>query len=109
MDFARSSLGFVYHGITHITPDTSTSVHKISNRVYELALHVITPNREGGDTIKPVIGTITLGEQKFKSSTSTTFNKKIQSVLIGEGFESEVDELPQASFALSLGLGDSNE
>ena len=92
----------MYHGITHITPDTSTSVHKISQKVDKLSLHVNTPTRQNITMITHVVDSLTLGEQKLKSSTLAMFNKKIRSMFAGEGFETEVDELPRATFDLSL-------
>ena len=103
------SLGITYHGITHITPDTTASVYKILSKVNELALHVTTPNREGSNTTKLVIDALALGEQKLKSSTLTTFNKKIWSMLVGEWFETEVDDIPEVAFDLSLELDGRNK
>ena len=50
-----------------------------------------------------------LGEQKLKSSTLATFNHKVHSMLMGEEPEIEVDDIPQASFDMSLGLDDSTQ
>jgi hypothetical protein len=41
------------------------------------------------------------GERKLKSSTLTTFNKKVRVMLAGGGFEPEEDELSAASFDLT--------
>ncbi|KIK92518.1 hypothetical protein PAXRUDRAFT_26690 [Paxillus rubicundulus Ve08.2h10] len=99
------ALGIAYHRLIHIAPDTSASVNKIAHKVNELLLHQFTPNRDGtdSDAIKPVIDTLASGEQKLKSSTLAMFNKKVWSMLEGEGLEVDEDELPQPAFDL---LGD---
>ena len=69
------------------------------------------PTQENFATIwvKPVVNSLALGEQKLKSSTLATFNKKVQDMLAGEEFEAEIDELPQAAFNLSLEQDDTGE
>lgn len=59
--------------------------------------------------IKSIVDSLALGEQKLKSSTLATFNKKVQHMLAGEGFEAEIDKLPQATFNLSLEQDDTTE
>ena len=61
-----------------------------------------TLTRQNIDGIKHVLDSLASGEQKLKSSTLATFNKKIQSMFSGKAFEPEVDELPTAAFDLSL-------
>lgn len=48
--------------------------------------------------MKPVIDVLAEGEQKLKSSTLSTFNRKVQEMLAGKGYEQEEDELPRANF-----------
>ena len=55
------------------------------------------------------MNSLALGEQKLKSSTLATFNKKVQDMLAGKEFEAEIDELPQAAFNLSLEQDDTGE
>lgn len=111
------SLGIAYHGLTHITPDTNGSVRKIAHKINELKMHVFTPGRKTNTTVKPVVDSLASGEQKLKSSTLATFNRKVQSMLAGEGpgIEPEEDEIPPASFDdtdaafdLSLDIDDRN-
>ncbi|KAF8837838.1 hypothetical protein BDN67DRAFT_1026024 [Paxillus ammoniavirescens] len=71
------ALGIAYHGITHTTPDNSASISKVAHKVNDLALHRFTLDRDGNSSIKPVINTLASGEQKLKSSTLATFNKKV--------------------------------
>ncbi|KAF8130337.1 hypothetical protein EV363DRAFT_1584323 [Boletus edulis] len=100
------ALGIAYHGITHTTPDMSVAVNKVAYKVGELALHISDLNRLGGDLVGPVVDTLMAGEQKLRSSTLATFNRKVRDMVAGKGFESEEDEIPQASFDLSTLVSD---
>lgn len=51
--------------------------------------------------MKPVIDTLALGEKKLKSSTITTFNRKVCGIIAGKGFDVGEGELPPTSFDLS--------
>lgn len=62
---------------------------------------MFTPDREENDSVKPMVNILWEGERKLKSSTLTTFNKKVQVMLAGGGFEPEEDELSAASFDLT--------
>lgn len=95
------ALGTTYSGTTHTTPDTSSSTWKVANKINELSLQVFTPDQEENDSVKPMVNILWEGEQKLKSSTLTTFNKKVQVMLAGGGFEPEEDELSAASFDLT--------
>lgn len=97
-----------YHGITHITPDNSASINKIAYKVEELALHQYWPDRDldGYSPIRPVIDTLAAGEKKLQSSTLSTFHKKVRSMMVGEVFEAEEDEIPRADFVFSESNGD---
>ncbi|KIJ06386.1 hypothetical protein PAXINDRAFT_45026, partial [Paxillus involutus ATCC 200175] len=75
------AMGIAYHGITHTTPDNSASISKVAHKVNELALHRFTLDRDGNGSIKPVINTLASGEQKLKSSTLATFNKKVRGMM----------------------------
>ncbi|KIK77060.1 hypothetical protein PAXRUDRAFT_36838 [Paxillus rubicundulus Ve08.2h10] len=90
------ALGIGYHGITHITPDTSACVNKIAHKVGKLRLHQYNPLREENEEFKPVVDAFYTGEQKLKSVTLSTFNRKVKNMIAGEGWEVEDDELPPA-------------
>ncbi|KAF8844129.1 hypothetical protein BDN67DRAFT_1066260 [Paxillus ammoniavirescens] len=70
------ALGIAYRGITHTTPDNSASISKVAHKVNDLALHRFNLDRDGNSSTKPVINTLASGEQKLKSSTLATFNKR---------------------------------
>ncbi|KIJ57647.1 hypothetical protein HYDPIDRAFT_44852 [Hydnomerulius pinastri MD-312] len=95
------ALGIAYHGITHITPDTSAAVNQIAFKVGELGLHTFNPTRTEDGSVKPVVDTLASGEQKLKSATLATFNKKVKSMLAGKGLDGEEDEIPQVDFDLT--------
>ncbi|KAG2044371.1 hypothetical protein BDR03DRAFT_849365 [Suillus americanus] len=71
------ALGITYHGLNHTTPNTSSSVWKVANKLNELELHVFNPDRKENDSIKPIVDVLTEGKWKLKSSTLVSFNKKV--------------------------------
>ncbi|KIK38000.1 hypothetical protein CY34DRAFT_91720, partial [Suillus luteus UH-Slu-Lm8-n1] len=92
------ALGITYHGLNHATPNTTPSIWRVANKVHELGLHRFNQDREENDSVKPVIDVLAEGEQKLKSSTLSTFNRKVQEMLAGKGYEQEEDGLPRANF-----------
>ena len=93
------ALGIAYHGITHVSPDTSASVQTIMHKIAELGLHAFTLDREGNSSVKQVIDTLASGEHKLKSSTLATFNKKVRGMIAGEELlDTEEDEIPSVAF-----------
>ncbi|KAI9462572.1 hypothetical protein HD554DRAFT_2027532 [Boletus coccyginus] len=88
------ALKIAYCGATHMTPDNSAAVHKIVHKINNLELHTFKSNRIKNSSVKPVIDTLILGKWKLKSSTVTTFNRKVCGMMVGEGFNVEEDELP---------------
>ncbi|KAF9222112.1 hypothetical protein BS17DRAFT_838783 [Gyrodon lividus] len=103
------ALGIAYHGISHATPDMSAAINKVAHKVGKLDLHVFKPNRLENDSIRPVVDTLAAGEQKLKSLTLATFNRKVSGMIAGEGFEIEEDETPQVSFNLTHNLEEEHE
>lgn len=90
-----------YHGITHVSPDMSASVDKITYKVRELELHVFKSDRPENYSVRPVINTLAVGAQKLKSSTLATFNSKVKGILAGKEFRVEEDEIPPTNFNFS--------
>ncbi|KAF9234843.1 hypothetical protein BU15DRAFT_78605 [Melanogaster broomeanus] len=95
------ALGISYHGITHTMPDTIAAIKKVSSKVSELELHSFKPDRAENSLVRPVVDTLATGEQKLKSATLATFNRKVRGMMAGEGFELEEDEIAPASFDFS--------
>ncbi|KAF8834574.1 hypothetical protein BDN67DRAFT_985220 [Paxillus ammoniavirescens] len=98
------ALGIAYHGISHTMPDMSAAINKVAHKVSKLELHIFKPDRLENDSIRRVVDTLAAGEQKLKSSTLATFNRKVRGMMAGEGIEIEEDETPQVSFDLSHDL-----
>ncbi|KII89519.1 hypothetical protein PLICRDRAFT_109156, partial [Plicaturopsis crispa FD-325 SS-3] len=90
-----SALGAKYHGRSHTTPDTSASVWKVFHKVQELNLLKFDADRDGNDATKATVDILKSGEQKLKSSTLGTFNKKLKAFHTGVSIDdNETDELP---------------
>jgi hypothetical protein len=59
---------------------------------------VFSQDREENDSITPIVDILAEGERKLRSSTLTTFNRKVREMLAGNGYEPDEDELPRATF-----------
>ncbi|KAF9219318.1 hypothetical protein BS17DRAFT_717832, partial [Gyrodon lividus] len=95
------ALGIAYHGSTHITPDTSASIRKVAYKLGELQLHIPCTEPADNTRMTPVVNNLASGEQKLKSSTLVTFNRKVRAMILGEGFEADEDEIPRAAFDIT--------
>ncbi|KAG2349493.1 hypothetical protein BDR05DRAFT_871931, partial [Suillus weaverae] len=73
----RHALGIGYHGLNHTTPNTTPSVWRVANKIDELGLHAFNQDREDNDSVKPIADVLAEGEQKLKSLTLSTFNRKV--------------------------------
>jgi hypothetical protein len=99
-----------YQGATHTTPDTSESVWKVAHKIRELGLDKFESGREGNNMAKKTINILDLGEQRLKSSTLATFNKKVQRLHDGfndEEAELDIDTIP--AVAINLGTEEDGE
>jgi Family of unknown function (DUF6589) len=96
------SLDTSYRGSTHKAPDTSALVWRVANKVAEHGLHKFQGGREGNDVVKLTPDLLAIGQQRLKSSTLATFNKKVRSLIDGEIIEDEVDELPTVEFGSTM-------
>ncbi|KAG2110649.1 uncharacterized protein F5147DRAFT_526263, partial [Suillus discolor] len=72
------ALGIAYHGLNHTTPNTTPSVWRVANKINELGLHTFNQDRKENDSVKPITDVLAEGEQKLKSSTLSTFNRKVR-------------------------------
>lgn len=100
-----------YGGTTHTTPDTSDLVWKVANKVKELELQIFKLQRQGhdNDTVKPVVDILAAGEQKLKSASLATFNKKVHTLINGHSVEEEVDEIPGVDYGDPIDNDDDGE
>lgn len=87
-----------YQGSSHTTPDTSSLVWKVANKVREAELDIFKLQREGNELMKPVTNIILEGERKLKSSTLKTFNKNVRKLVAGEAVDDEVDDMVPVAF-----------
>ncbi|KAF8551153.1 hypothetical protein OG21DRAFT_1513121 [Imleria badia] len=100
-----NSPGISYDGPTRPTPDTDSPMQKISHKVNELAMHVVTPGRNTNTTVKPVVDALAAGERKLKSSALATFNRKVERLFAGKwGVEVDEDEIPPVSFDFTVDM-----
>jgi hypothetical protein len=77
LDVCSELLTRVSYYISLPSPDTSSSAWNIADKINELALHVFTPKRERCDRVKPLVDCM-VREQKLKSSTLNTLNRKVR-------------------------------
>ncbi|CAA7268575.1 unnamed protein product [Cyclocybe aegerita] len=72
-----------YQSTTHTKPNTDHLVHRVANKVSEEKLHVYTENRPGNAKVTATPNILSVGEQKLKSSTLSTFNRKVRAMVEG--------------------------
>jgi hypothetical protein len=89
-----TTLSIAYHGSTHTSPDTSSKVWCVADKVKHMELQTFIPGREGNEQVKPCIDILSEGKAKLKSSSLKTFNRKIHRYLAGQSVEAEIDTLP---------------
>lgn len=90
-----------YQGITHKDPKTNHLVWRVAKNVYKERLHVYTGDRAGNAKVKAVPDILALGEAKLKSSSLSTFNRKIRTMIEGGEFDEESDLLPSMSLSFN--------
>ena len=81
-----------------------------SHTKYELGLDKFKSGREGNNVAKKTINILDLGEQRLKSSTLATFNKKVQCLHDGlndEEVELDIDTIP--AVAINFGTEENGE
>lgn len=101
-----------YQGRTHTTPDTSQSVWKVAHQIRELGLDKFKSGREGNDSAKKTINILSLGEQRLKSSTLATFNKKVRRLHNGfndKEAELDIDTIPAVAINVNLGTEEEDD
>lgn len=72
-------------------------VTRIANRAYELKFQDKISNRESQSRVH--LNLHQVGYRKFETASLATYNKKMEEMKMGRGFEiDEVDEIPTAQF-----------
>jgi hypothetical protein len=92
---------------THTTPDTNHLVYRVADKIWDEELQVFREKRLGNSKVKAVVDILATGEAKLKSSSITTFNKKISAMVKGRAYEDEQDGIPQTQ--LLIGRSDETE
>jgi hypothetical protein len=99
-----SALSSSYQRCTHTTPDTSHLVWRVADKLRDEELQVFREKRVGNSKVKAVVDILATGEAKLKSSSLTSFNKKISAMVKGHVYDDEQDAIPQTQ--LSIGGSD---
>jgi hypothetical protein len=94
-----------YGGSKHTTPDTSDLVWKVADKVRELELQIFKIRRQNhdNDAVKPVADILAKGEQKLKSASLATFNKKVHTLIAGYSVDEEIDEIAAMDYGEPIG------
>ncbi|KAK7016069.1 hypothetical protein R3P38DRAFT_3203850 [Favolaschia claudopus] len=82
----------------HTTPDTSKLVWRVQEKVASERLQEFESGRANNIRAKLTKDICKVGEQKLKSSTLNTFNKKLRALIDGLTFEEEEDECPAMQY-----------
>ncbi|KAF7966984.1 hypothetical protein HWV62_36286 [Athelia sp. TMB] len=88
-----------YQGSTHTTPDTSSLVLRVAEKMSEIELNKAVLSRVGNDVARPVEDILSKGERELKSATLNTFNKNIRKARSGVIIEEEQDDIAPVAFA----------
>ncbi|KAJ7915105.1 hypothetical protein B0H13DRAFT_1610806, partial [Mycena leptocephala] len=103
-----AALGTKYQNTGHTTPDTSELVWRVANKVASEDLQQFEDGRANNDKCKLTVNIMLTGEEKLKSSTLATFNKKILAMIDGHEFEDEEDECPALAYNTVSPPGDTH-
>ena len=91
-----------YQGTTHKDPKVDRLVWRVAKKVYEEKLHLYTEDRAGNAKAKAVPDILIVGEAKLKSSSLSTFNRKIRAMIEGGKFDEESDLLPEIDLLVNI-------
>lgn len=91
-----------YQSTTHTNPNVDRLVWRVAKKVYDEKLHLYTKDRLGNAKAKAVPDILAVGEAKLKSSSLSTFNRKIRTMIEGGNIDEELDSLPEISLSVNL-------
>ncbi|PPR02842.1 hypothetical protein CVT24_002320 [Panaeolus cyanescens] len=89
-----------YQSKTHTTPNTDHLVWLVADDIRDKKLDVYHTNRQFNSKTTPIGDALAIGEQKLKSATLATFNRKVQAMVSGQLYvdaeedQGEIDTLP---------------
>ncbi|KAF8811264.1 hypothetical protein BYT27DRAFT_7090248, partial [Phlegmacium glaucopus] len=96
-----------YQSTTHTNPNTDHLVWIVADHIHNEKLHVYRENRPGNAKVVPTLDILDIGEEKLKSSSLATFNRKVCAMVEGRRYDEEQDSLPQFALATATNLEDS--
>ncbi|KAF8957733.1 hypothetical protein BDZ97DRAFT_1669447 [Flammula alnicola] len=101
-----TAMSTAYQSTTHTKPDTTPLVWLIANNARDEKLQTFKKDRHGNDKVIPVLDILAVGEQKLKSSSLGTFNRKIMAMKDGHLYQPEpsedTDTLPELALGRNL-------
>lgn len=97
-----------YQGTKHKKPDIKPLVLRVAHKVHEEMLHSYKEDRIGNKKTKPVPDIIFTGQSKLKSSSLSTFNRKVRGMVEGREYDEDVEaeSLPQNTIVFNSTDGD---
>ena len=95
MELPHQNKNYSNVDITHL-------IWRVVNKVKDEKLQDFQENRPGNFKCGPTVDILTTGAKKLKSSSLSTFNRKVLAMVEGQMFENEVDEIPSVSFSEEL-------
>jgi hypothetical protein len=92
-----------YRGTTHTKPDTTHLVWRVADKARDEELQVFKQNRCGNTKAVAVHDILALGEKKLKSSSLSTFNRKMIAMVECRLYDPEPSEDSDTLPPLALG------
>ena len=89
-----------YQGLTHSDVDVSSLVWRVANKVCELKFQTKLTNRNV-PMLKPITDLWNVGWQKFKSTSLSMFDKRIQDLRAEHPVEGETDGIATPNFQIT--------
>lgn len=98
-----------YQSTTHTNASTEHLAWRVADKARDEILQKFRKNRAGNSKIVPTLNTLQSGEQKLKSSSVASFNKKVMATKNGILVASELDDDTLPPLALSRNVVEENE
>ncbi|KAF7971248.1 hypothetical protein HWV62_21570 [Athelia sp. TMB] len=95
-----------YSGTSHTTPNTSSLVWKVADKIRDEKLDSELRNRKSNGTAKPVKNAMVAGEKKLKSSTLKTFNLNVRKLIEGH---TQIDDVEDEMLPLGFAAPEEDE
>lgn len=96
-----TTMNSTYQSTTHTKPDTTHLIWRITEKAQAEVFEKFIKNQAGNLRIITNSNVVRSGEKKLKSSSITSFNKKIMAMKSGQSFyalELKMDTLPKPAY-----------